>query len=271
MKKTKTPFFRKLQYAITKPKAYQQMATEGFGRAILYLLLFTLTFGLLSALIQSYSFTKTIDGFINQIETDLPDFSLENGLLEVEGNEPIVFEEDNTLIYIDDSEAADVSMIESELENYDSAIIILRDRFINKQNRIRTEELYFSEISEFSLDKDTVLNFLPLIKWLSVLIGLAIIIWFFVSKLIMGFLVGLLGLILAAIFKRKIAYGYLYAIGLYAITTPTLLDLIADTVGGNLPWYVFYLLTAVYLGLAIKEWNNTEGEVIQEEVQSQKA
>ncbi|MEI5906381.1 DUF1189 domain-containing protein [Bacillus spongiae] len=261
MKENKKSFIQKVRYSVSSPNQFQNMATEGVGRAVLYLLLLTFTIGLFFAIIQSYKFTNLIDGFIDEIESELPDFTLNNGELNVEGDQQVIIEDEGTIIIIDDAENIDIDLMRAEIQTYDSALFILKDRIINKSNFV-IDEFKYKDFGNFSLDKQSILDFLPLIKWLSLLIGFIIITWFFVSKLILGLLYALIGLIIAAILNKKLSYGILYAIGIYAITAPTILDVFASLFGGYLPWYAFFIITMVYMGIAINKWGTIDQDTV---------
>lgn len=57
--------------------------------------------------------------------------------------------------------------------------------------------------------------------------------------------------IISAVMKRPFAYGQLYALGLYGIMTPTLIQTILSMFGVHLPPFGFTLLFAVWMGVIL--------------------
>jgi hypothetical protein len=226
------------------------MASEGVGRAILYLLLLALTLGVVSGTFHSVKAAISYTGFIDGVKEELPDFTLENGELSVEGDEPIIFEEvEGETVIIDDTGTYTKDNIDSLLGDYDNLVLITNE-YIFTVDPSETREFRFSEFGDFYIDKTMLLTFLPYLTWLTVLMGVAIVIWFFVSKLAMGLFYGLIALITSKIQKRSYSYGKAYSMGLYAITLPTALDIVFSMLGINLPWIVYFLITLIYFVLA---------------------
>jgi maltodextrin utilization protein YvdJ len=249
----KLPFFQKFKYAIIKPSAYPEMVQEGVKRAILYLLLLALTLGVISATYHTVSSAISYNAFISNLEKDIPDFALENGELTVEGDEPIIYEE-NTVgetFIIDDTGTYTRENIDILLAEY-TTVVLITDKYILTVDGAETTEYRFSEFGDFYVDKDMLLTFLPYLTWLLVLVGIGIVFWFFVSKLIMGFLYALFGMIVASILKKKYSYGKLYSLGLYAITVPTIVAIIISMIGFSLPWVLYLAIVIVYYVLALR-------------------
>jgi hypothetical protein len=250
VKKTSYSFFRKLHYSITRPSEYLNMAGEGAGRAILYLLLLALTLGVVNGTFQSVKAAIAYTGFLDGIKEELPDFTLENGELTVEGDEPIIFEEAaGETIIIDDTGTYTKDNIDSLLGESSNVVLITKE-YVLMVDPTETNEIRFAEFGELYVDKNMVLTFLPYLTWLTVLMGVFIVIWFFVSKLVMGLFYGLIGLIASKIQKRSYSYGKAYSMGLYAITLPSVLDIVFNMFGINLPWLVYFLITLIYFFLA---------------------
>ncbi|MBM7662453.1 maltodextrin utilization protein YvdJ [Bacillus mesophilus] len=257
--KKKLPFFRKFKYAIVKPSAYPEMVQEGVKRAILYLLLLALTLGVISATYHTVTSAISYNAFISNLKKDVPDFALENGELTVEGDEPIIYEE-NTVgetFIIDDTGTYTRESVDTLLTEYSTVVLVTKEYIITADGAEITE-YRFSDFGDFYVDKEMLLSFLPYLTWLLVLVGIGIVFWFFVSKLIMGFLYALFGMIVASILKKKMSYGKLYSLGLYAITVPSILAIILSMIGFSLPWVMYVAIVIVYYVLALRSLSVVE-------------
>jgi hypothetical protein len=259
-------FFEKLFSSVATPKMYPRMVTEGVGKAFLYLFLFSLIFGTISAVITWYEVNKGVNGFSDLVKADLPEFTLSDGELHVEGDMPIVLEETSTSIAIIDVSGNTTRGI---LDNYETGLLVLKDRMITKENNLETTEINFSTIT-FDLTKDMIVTWLPLLQWLSVIAAVVVFIFFFIGKMVSALLVSVLGLIFSAIQKAESRFGQLYSISIYALTLPSILKVFSSLVAISLPWYIYYAIVLVYVWLALKyltvgpipdEVANSENEV----------
>ncbi|MFD1739436.1 DUF1189 domain-containing protein [Bacillus salitolerans] len=251
--KTKISFFKKLGYSTTKPSLLPTMAREGAGRAILYLLLLSLTLGLISGVFQSVRASLDFNRFLQDVSDDLPHFVLENGELEIEGDEPLIFEEDpNSVFIIDDTGTYTRDNVNDLLSDYGTVTLLTKYEFISAKP-FETREFRFSDLGDaLYLNKQMVLDFLPVLSFLPILLGIGVVFWFFIRKLIMGLIYALVGLIVSAIFKKGYSFGTMYSMGLYAITLPTIIDILLMMIGINLTWFVYLAIVVVYFVFAMK-------------------
>jgi hypothetical protein len=81
----KMGFFAKLKNSIINPMAYNDFLKESTGRAVVYLLLLCLIFGGISAVRNVYDYNKGVIVILNVFKEKVPNFTLENGELTVQG------------------------------------------------------------------------------------------------------------------------------------------------------------------------------------------
>ena len=85
-------FLKKVWYSITNFEQYPVMATEGLLRAIKYLTILTAivtVFTMISSLLQM---NKVIDNLAQYIEQNIPDFSITEGKVTMDLEQPIIIE-----------------------------------------------------------------------------------------------------------------------------------------------------------------------------------
>ena len=85
-------FFKKVWYSITKFEKYPEMATEGLGRALKYLTMmcaFITVFMTISSFIEM---KKVVFNLSEYIEQNIPEFSYEDGKIQMDTEEPIIID-----------------------------------------------------------------------------------------------------------------------------------------------------------------------------------
>ena len=85
-------FFKKVWYSITKFEKYPEMATEGLGRALKYLAMmcaFITVFMTISSFIEM---KKVVFNLSEYIEQNIPEFSYEDGHIQMDTEEPIIID-----------------------------------------------------------------------------------------------------------------------------------------------------------------------------------
>lgn len=254
MEKEKIPFFKKMFYSITKFEYYPSIVKEGLGRAFLYLVIISLIFGLIEGISIGYTINKGVASFTEEVEKGLPDFTLENGQLEVQGKMPMVLDENDESIFIIDVSGQTTPDI---LDNYNEGILILKDKVIQKRNFVETRVYRFGDYKDFTITKDKIMGWLPILKGIGIIIGILTFLFFIIRKMFSALILAVIGLIISSIQKVKLSFGQLYSIGIYVLTLPIILDTFISLSTINFPWYLYYGLAIIYMWLSIKMFNNT--------------
>ena len=82
-KKTKTNFFSKVWYSITKIEKYPEMASNGFGKAFSYLCKLVIILAIVLCAGTIYQTNTLIKQGVDYLEKDFPEFSYKDGILSV--------------------------------------------------------------------------------------------------------------------------------------------------------------------------------------------
>lgn len=248
-------FFNKLIFSMGKFEKYPDMVKQGVGKAFLYLFLFTLLFGTIHSIIIGFQINKDIGGFVSDISGNIPEFTFSDGILDVKEPMPIIHEDlDGSTLIIDTTGQTTPDI----LDQYESATLILSDQVITKENGFKSEAFSFGDLVGFTFDQDDVIDKLPLLQWFSFIAAFFVWIGFFIGKLFSSLLLSLVGLILVAIRKKKISFGGLYSLAIYALTAPILLDILLQVFGTDLHNLVYYVIAIAYMWLAMKHFNEKE-------------
>lgn len=272
-KTKKLSFFKKVWYSITKFEKYIEMASEGTMRAVRYLIQLTSILVLVIATISLYDLNSKLNGFIKNIEKNIPDFTYSEGKFElaegVENKKYTLQDKDlnfgKMIIDLNPIDENVVKEYEKEIkndnENNNIGYIILKDEVRQvakmptgaeeettstiKYDKIMTEVFGSSEV-EFS--KSLLLQFLDkngrgsilTVNFFSCFIAYFII--YASSILIYALVLSLIGFISAKITKIKLKINQIWAMSVYAFTLSTILQMI-------------YLGVNYFTGITIKYFN----------------
>ena len=94
----KLNFFKRIKEAIFKPENYVYFASEGFLQSIKYFIKIMIVFSIIVSVAFTYKFYTIINNGVEYIKSDLPEFSLEEGILNFDIEEPLILE-DESLTY----------------------------------------------------------------------------------------------------------------------------------------------------------------------------
>lgn len=253
-------FFKKLSYSITDIRRYPDMMLQGVGKAFAYLLLFTLLFGTLNSIAVSYQVKQSIGKFTADLKNNLPDFTFENGELNVKEKMPIVIDgSKNDVVIIDTTGKTE----EDVLHPYESGMLILKDRLIAKRNTTETRIISFSDFKELSFTRKDVIDFLPYLTWIAPLIGILAWVGFFIGKMLSALFLTIINLIVSNIRKANLRFSQLYSLSMYSLSLPILLDIIFKLFHSNLINVVYYLIALVY-GWLVIGYVKKQAELVQE-------
>ena len=90
-KKTKTNFFSKVWYSITKIEKYPEMASSGFGKAFSYLCKLVIILAIVLCAGTIYQTNTLIKQGVDYLEKDFPDFNYKDGILNVNSEQMLEF------------------------------------------------------------------------------------------------------------------------------------------------------------------------------------
>ena len=236
----KTNSFKKIWYSITKIEKYPMMAAEGFGRALKYFSLLVL----ILVIVFSVGIVYDISGFINNgkeyFENEFPDLIYNNGVLDIKSEETIYLSDENSIfgnavITTTNDENIKDTLINELKEKNESAIIILKDSFIIKNQEIDSYITYtyselFGEMNISSFTKNDIVNYINS----SSIIGIYLIIFFiliiylfvlyFIINMINIIFLSILGYFTSILARIKMRYIAIFNMSIYATTLSILLN-----------------------------------------------
>lgn len=165
MEHKKVAFFKRVKNAIIDFDEYKVFADEKVSVAIKYILKLILIFTLVIVAVMTYKFVKQTNEVIDYIEKDFPEFSLQENILVIEGENKKVINgtEDYYLGFIVDSEAENITDI-GEANNYQIVVCFLKNKIVVKGIEGVESSITYQQINDVysinNLDKSKLLEML---------------------------------------------------------------------------------------------------------------
>lgn len=281
----KKGFFKKVWYSIDKIEKYSELSAEGFGRAIKYLGILIIIIAIISSVVTVYNTSLEVKKIAEYINEKSPELTYSNGTLQIDSPEVITDDSSNFgKIIIDtktDSEEQ-INQYKEQVNEEENAIIILKDKLIlkdigtNGTSEYNYKEL-FKEVGITEFNKQQLVeylkgsNMMPLYLNLFLVLFIYAFVIYFINTIFYIIAISVVGYLATLILKLKIRYVAVFNMAVYAITLPTVLNMLYLIVNAFYRYTISYfdvmyiLVASIYMIAAIfllkSEFNKKQGEV----------
>jgi YD repeat-containing protein len=139
----------------------------------------------------------------------------------------------------------------------EQGLILTRTQLLVKSaNNPNTPNIDLADVDDMVIDGKWVKHWADAGVWIAA--GSLLVlrpIWHAGAKLLSGLLLALLGLIVASAANKRLRFGQLYSIALYALTPAIAVETVLDVVNVSIPYFflVYYLVAGIYVGLGIRK------------------
>lgn len=234
-------FFKKVIISIKDFERYPEMATQKVVATLKYLLKLIVLFTLIIVAVSTYKSVNVLNATRNFIESKIPDFYFENGVLKTDLTEPIIEQSEDLFfgtIIIDANNNISKEMLnkyKEKLNDTKTGIIFLNDKIVI----LATEQLGYVEYSyksimqeDFILTKQNLLDYFSGGSLVSILIAIFIVnfiysfMTYLIGVLMYIILLTILGYLTATIMKMRMKIYAVFNMATHAFTLPTILFLI---------------------------------------------
>ena len=270
-------FFKKVWYSITKFEQYPAMATEGLPRAIKYLLTLMIAVTIFVMIGSLMQMKQTIDNLSQYIEQNIPDFTITDGKVDMNIEQPIKIEDiqysgiDKIII----NPLAETTEQKEQSENDETivgvTIFFFKDEIILKSkiddNHVTKQNYTYGEfVSNYTGENISTFNKTQLVDYLNsqgmtkyyVRYGLSAFVYLFLINLIYALLdaleIAILGWFTTTLARIKIRFVAIYNMAVYALTLPVVLNIIYIVVNYFVSFKITYFqvayITIAYVYLA---------------------
>lgn len=269
----KRGFFKNVWDSITKIEKYPEMAAQGFGRAISYLAKIVAILAIVMCLGIVYQTHNVVRDGINYLEKDFPEFSYNEGTLNVESEEPITIDGEKTVTgyTIIDTKTEDEQTINKYINIIQEAgngIVVLKDKVILKNSAVTGTINYeykqiFEQMGITQLTKQDVINYANSSQIFNLYFSIFLTIFvysfvmYMVTTLLNAIFLSVFGWLTTIIAKIKIRFVAVFNMSVYALTLSVILNMIYIAINVfvdfNIEYFqVMYIsVAAIYLVAAI--------------------
>ena len=282
-KEIRLSFFRRMKMSIFDFDKYHIIASEGLGRAMMYLIKLMLLFALVMSAASIIKVSQLLDQGIEYFSSNVPNFYFEN-------NEFVLDSE--TDVTIENHEYTDLKIIltnsetysEDEIRDFDGlAVAFTKKHVLLKQQNstsitTQTYEELGNTIDLNEINKDYIVNMFSGENSYNILANIFAVIFistfltYFLTAILDTIALSLLGFIVSRLIRIPFKYGALYSLSISAITLPVILNAIYLIVnmftGFVIPYFqiMYTLIAYVYLIAALLIMRS---EIIKKKVQIQ--
>lgn len=281
----KKSFFKKVWYSIDKIEKYSELSAEGFGRAIKYLIILVLILSVISSIVTIYKTSLEVKNIAQYIDEKSPELTYNEGILQVESQDVIVDDSSNFGKVIIDTKTDSEEQINQYIEQVsdeENAIIILKDKLILKETGLQGTANYdykkvFEEMGITEFNKAQLVDYLTSSNMMSLYLNMFLVLFIYafiiylINTLFYIIIISIVGYVATIILKLKIRFVAVFNMGIYAITLPTILNMIYIIVNAFYRYTINYfeimyvLVASIYMMAAIfilkLEFNKKQGEV----------
>lgn len=234
--------FTRVKKAIFKFEDYEKFIVEPISKAIKYFFQIVFIFSLIITIALAFKMNKETKRTLSIIENEIPNFSISNGILELEENEDFekYFENIDLNIVMRKEENIDVNGMNLN----SNSMIFLNNKIIFKYQGFSQELLYKDAFPE-GITKENIINIRNTKEWIGIEISLCLImllICFIMYSIFIAIdilTLTILGMIINMIIKTAFRFKEILKISIYSLTLPMIL-------------YLIYIVSNILFGITIK-------------------
>ena len=224
-KEIKLSFFKRLKMSIFDFDKYHIIASEGLGRAMMYLVKLILVFSLIISLASILKFSQIMDEAMGYVNDQVPNFYFSDNIFHIESEEDVI---------IENHEYTDFKIILSNSETYDEntlrdfdgiAIALTKNNILLKQaNSTSIIEQSYEEIANSydlnQVNKETFLGLgtgqagYTILGNVFGVVFIATFLTYFMTGILDTIALSLLGFIITRIIRLPLKYGAIYSISI---------------------------------------------------------
>jgi len=267
-KEIRLSFFKRVKMSVFDFDKYHIIASEGLGRAMMYLVKLILIFALVISLATIIKFSQLLDKATEYISNNVPNFYFENNQFVLDSSEDAKIENHeytDFLIILTNSE----TYSEDEIRNFDGIVLTFTKNNVlfKQQNSTSIITQSYEELNNTidisQINKDYLVNMASGENAYTILANIFAVIFistfltYFLTAILDTIALSLLGFIVSRLIRVPFKYGALYSLSISAITLPVILNGIYMVVnmftGFVIPYFqiMYTLISYVYLIAAL--------------------
>lgn len=232
---------------------YRRIYRQPLKESLRFLLYFSILVAVLSTIISFLHISPDFRRFVDWAEENVPSISVQDGVLNVEAEQPLIlkYRGEKTWILVFDTSG----VYEDTSEFNDPVVLLSRDRLILRIEG-QLEDYSWSDFGTFELNSQNIGYYSILLQALIVPLGFLFhLLVTLISKGVQAVLISPLAYSVANSYGIRLPFRSSFAIALYALVPATALDLLVKASGMNISYFMFiYIFAAIiYTYLATKK------------------
>lgn len=253
------PMWKILITCFQGARKYPELLKQKSNKKVCYFFFLLLISSIFSFVVPITGYILGVGGIGNYIENRVPEFTFENGMLDVES--PITYEREGAKIYVDTSVE---SYSKADLDDTMAVeMLVSKTNVIMLQNRV-VEEMKLSDLSPIHCSKQGLLNHIPLFYVLIVGAYLFSYLSDAMSLLLLMVMLVLIGWLTSNVNQADLKFSQLFSLALFASTMQLLIQSVNGAIGILSPmtaniigvvWTAFVYFGAItWIGYKNREW-----------------
>lgn len=263
----KMNFFNRIYKSITRFDAYTQFASEPISKAIKYLAILVLIFAIIITSLYIAKLKSEISRGVKYLNDNIENISFNNGTFSYNNDQCSIYNEEENFVptvIVDTSEEPNIEEYKNKVKLYNYGFILLKDNMMLFTALEGTDDEFttisYSDYGIENMTKDEILNTLdnPTIYiLLAISVFIVEFIEYFIYILLNAVALAVMGQLVGIILRLRMKFSETYKMGIYALTLPTLLELvyiIVNTTTGFVIQYFSWMYTTIsyiYICVAI--------------------
>lgn len=276
-KTTKINFFKKVWYSVTKFEKYPEMAAEGIGSAIKYLIILSAIVTIFLGIGSIIEMTKVVGNLAEYIKNNIPEFTYEDGKVSMDIDEPITIEDveysgiDRIVVnpLAETQEEKNKSKEDNNING--TTIFFFKDQIIlknkNEENEINEQPYTYQDfITNYTQENIKSFNKSELIEYMTsekmnsyyMRYAISIVMYLVIVNILVALLdtleLAVLGWVTTIVARIKMRFVAIYNMAIYALTLPMMLNIIYIVINYFTKFTISYFqiayITIAYVYLA---------------------
>lgn len=243
---------QKFANSLYSPETIAKFRFQKIGKSILYVFFLMFIVSIPMAVTIGSNISSLFTSVENHMVDTFPDFTIENGVLQSDVDEPMIIEDGGTTVIFDPTGEFRLE----DASEYDTAFALLeREAALITDGQAQTfgYQEFGVNISKEQLNDlvNTIGNILPL------LISIVILLTYLFNtglKFIGIFVLSFITLLLKRKTADQLAYRQGWVLSAYAVTLPTVLFAVIDIFGVNVPFSlaIYWVIAIVMMNLVLR-------------------
>ena len=246
--------FNQLAKSLYSPKSISHYRFQGIGKTISFVAFLTLLSVIPSFVKLQSVLTNGVNYALETIDQKIPNFTIKNGQLHSDHNDPVTINRGEVTILIDPTGSVETDDIENS--HYTIALLV-NDLVIVTKGEVQTYP--YSRVNNLHLTKAKLYEFVNTIDSSLLIIVLLIFLVIYLFSLGIKFVeitfLALIGNLIKNGTNRKLAFRQGWRISAYCVALPTLFFMFMTALNINVPFgfYIYWIVGIIVLLLVIKE------------------